>query len=218
MKHDGNKSDWLEWRKFMEFVYNGGNLTLDIPLHTWQLESEDEWKSHWDWFVDESLTFLYRQSGEDIWQRHVRVNERRGRNFHLDFLRLNDRPAETLLRASVKGSVHAWTVISTSDNVRIREVSYRGAPRSLGAVTFQPPKLKWFMSHLSSSPRTDRLLHHLLHGTALAVSDGSYFPIHKVGACAWVVATPDGMQWISGGGIVPGTADDQSAYRNELAG
>ena len=218
VKHDGNKSDWLEWRKFMEFVYTGGNLTLDIPLHTWQLEREDEWKSHWDWFVDESLTFLYRQSGEDIWQRHVRVNERRGRNFHLDFLRLQDRPAETLLRASVKGSVHAWTIIGTSDSVRIQEVSYRGAPRSLGAVTFHPPKLKWFMSYLSSSPRTDRLLHHLLHGTALAVSDGSYFPIHKVGACAWVVATPDGTQWISGGGIVPGTADDQSAYRSELAG
>ena len=71
VKHDGNKSDWLEWRKFMEFVYNGGNLTLDIPLHTWQLESEDEWKSHWDWFVDDLLTFLYRQSGENIWQRHV---------------------------------------------------------------------------------------------------------------------------------------------------
>ena len=114
--------------------------------------------------------------------------------------------------------MHAWTVIGTSDSVRIQGVFYRGAPRSLGAVTFHPPKLKWFMTHLSSSPHTDRLLHHLLHGTALAVSDGSYFPIHKMGACAWVVATPDSTQWISGVGIVPDTADDQSAYRSELAG
>ena len=74
------------------------------------------------------------------------------------------------------------------------------------------------MSHLSSAPLTDRLLYHLLHGTALAVSDGSYFPLHKVGACAWVIATPDGSQWISGGGLVPGTKEDQSLYSSELAG
>ena len=60
VKHDGNNSNWLEWWKFMEFVYTGGNLKLDIPLvHTWKIEREDEWKSHWDWFVDETLTFLY---------------------------------------------------------------------------------------------------------------------------------------------------------------
>ena len=39
-----------------------------------------------------------------------------------------------------------------------------------------------------------------------------------MGACGWVVVTPDGTQWISGGGIVPGTMDDQSAYRSKLAG
>ena len=218
VKHDGNKSDWLEWRKFMEFVFDGGNLTLAIPLNTWNISTEEEWLTHWDWFVDENMTFLYRQVGEDTWQRHVRLTARRGRNFNLAFLRIEGRPEGVLQRASVTGTVHAWTVINTSTRFRLIDESYRGAPTSLGDISFKPQRLKWFMSHLSSSPRTDRLLYHLLHGTALAVSDGSYFPLHKVGACAWVIATPDGSQWISGGGLVPGTKEDQSAYRSELAG
>ena len=28
VKHDGNNSDWLQWRKFMEFVYTGGNFSF----------------------------------------------------------------------------------------------------------------------------------------------------------------------------------------------
>ena len=32
------------------------------------------------------------------------------------------------------------------------------------------------------------------------------------------MATPDGQEWIEGDGLVPGPPEDQSAYRNELAG
>ena len=28
VKHDGNNSNWLEWWKFMEFVYTGGNFSF----------------------------------------------------------------------------------------------------------------------------------------------------------------------------------------------
>ena len=54
VKHDRNKSDWLEWSKFMEFVFDGGNLTLAIPLNTWNISTEEEWLTRWDWFVDEN--------------------------------------------------------------------------------------------------------------------------------------------------------------------
>ena len=202
----------------MEFALDSGNLTLAIQLTTWNLTTEEEWLTHWDWFVDGNINFLYRQIGKDTWQRHVRLNARRRRNFDLASLRLAGQPEGELQRASVTGTVHAWMVINTSTRFRLTDASYRGAPTSFGDISFQPPKLKWFMSHLSSSPCTDRLLYHLLHDTALAVSDGSYFPLHRVGACAWVIATPDGLQWISGGGLVPDTKDDQSAYRSELAG
>ena len=52
----------------------------------------------------------------------------------------------------------------------------------------------------------------------IIVSDGSFFPDYQVGACAWILATPDGDEWIETGGLVQGLPEDQSAYRSELAG
>ena len=48
------------------------------------------------------------------------------------------------------------------------------------------------------------------------MSDGSYFPLQQVGACAWVIASSDGTEWICGGGLIPGS--EQSSYRSELGG
>ena len=45
---------------------------------------------------------------------------------------------------------------------------------------------------------------HLCNGTAIAVSDGSYFPDEDVGACAsWIIATPIGSEWITSVGLMP---------------
>ena len=117
------------------------------------------------------MSLLYHQIGEDTWQHHVRLNARRVRNFNFAFLRLEGRPEGVLQQASIMGTVYAWTFINTSTRFRLTDASYRGAPTSFGDISFQPQRLKWFMSHLSSSPRTDRLLYHLLDGTALAVSE-----------------------------------------------
>ena len=57
-----------------------------------------------------------------------------------------------------------------------------------------------------------------MQGTAVGVSDGSYFPIQKVGLCTWLISTPDGSEFIKGGGIIPGSTNDQSSYRSELGG
>ena len=57
-----------------------------------------------------------------------------------------------------------------------------------------------------------------MNGTAIAVSDGSFFPHSQVGACAWIISSPDGTEWVRGGGIIPGIPADQSAYRSELGG
>ena len=39
-----------------------------------------------------------------------------------------------------------------------------------------------------------------------------------MGAAAWIIITPDGNEWIEGGGVLPGPADVQSSYRSELGG
>ena len=50
------------------------------------------------------------------------------------------------------------------------------------------------------------------------MSNGSFFPLTKTGSCAWIIATPDGQEWISGGGIIPGEQREQNSYRSELGG
>ena len=52
----------------------------------------------------------------------------------------------------------------------------------------------------------------------MAISDGSYFPIERLGAFAWIVANPDGEEWVEGGGVIPGKIGDQNSYRSELGG
>ena len=39
-----------------------------------------------------------------------------------------------------------------------------------------------------------------------------------VGACSWSISTPDGLEWIKRGGLVPGEPNSQSSYRSELYG
>ena len=72
------------------------------------------------------------------------------------------------------------------------------------------------MSHLNWSTSTSKKMRSILNGSVIAVSDGSYYPRYEVGACAWVIASSDGEEWIEGGGGVPGVPKDQNSYRSEL--
>lgn len=70
------------------------------------------------------------------------------------------------------------------------------------------PKIKLFLSHLQKSQSIVSLNKHILKGTAVAVSDGSYYPHSQVGAYAWIISSPDGLSWIKGGGIILGSKKD----------
>jgi len=59
------------------------------------------------------------------------------------------------------------------------------------------------MSILRTSPSIEGLLSAIRDGTGCAVSDGSYYPNEKVGAAAWIIITPEGNEWIEGGGVLP---------------
>ena len=64
------------------------------------------------------------------------------------------------------------------------------------AVSFHQPKINWFMDRVQSSIQTTKLHNSLMEGSALAISDGSFFPIERVGACPWIIASSDGIEWI----------------------
>ena len=85
-------------------------------------------------------------------------------------------------------------------------------------IVVNQPAIDWFMHFLKPSTSTTSLLNHLKSGTAVGVSDGSCYPHNRVGSCDWIVATPNGKEWIKDGGLISGTPDDQSAYRSELGG
>jgi hypothetical protein len=74
------------------------------------------------------------------------------------------------------------------------------------------------MSHLTSSPSISDLLQAIRHGTALAVSDGSFYPLARIGAATWIITTSDQKEWIEGGGVLPGPPLSQDPYRSELGG
>ena len=74
------------------------------------------------------------------------------------------------------------------------------------------------MKQSLSSVSTSALLNSIMDGISLAASDGSFFPLSRVGACAWIISTPDGVEWIQGGGIILGEYKDQGSYKSELRG
>jgi hypothetical protein len=88
----------------------------------------------------------------------------------------------------------------------------------VGNRAIRIPQLPWTMSTLRTSPSIEGLLLALRNGTSCAVSDGSFYPNEKVVAAAWIIITPDGTEWIEGGGVLPGPADVQNSYRSELGG
>ena len=124
---------------------------------------------------------------------------------------------DNLLRSSVAKQRGGWFLKNYS---RKHETHHKDQERmfTIGKLSFRYPQINWFLSHLSSSRNTELLLDSIKNGKALAVSDGSFFPLEEVSSCAWIIATPDGKEWIRGGGVVPGESHDQSAYRSELAG
>ena len=90
---------------------------------------------------------------------------------------------------------------------RLQVTSYSSQPVDIipppslshyGVIACHIPKLSWFSHHIEHSPSTSSLLHHIVNGSALGVSDGSFYPDVRLGACAWIVASPDGLEYILG--------------------
>ena len=160
--------------------------------------------------------FLYHRQENNNWRRHLQKPNSH-RSYYITYLELEGVPLVELDRASISRHRNSLAVISISKQAA---VSTTPIPivHTFGDIDLTTLKVDWFMKFLSSSYRTDKLWTYLLDGKAYAVSDGSYFPCKQIGVCAWILATPDGSQWIQGGGIIPGREAEQDPYRSELGG
>ena len=214
-KHHFNRYDLSKWRNLLRDIFCDNNHNLPTPLGIWKHMSQSVWIDSWDFFITNDKEFLFHFTG-GVWRRHL-LRPHSNRSYHLEYLE-TDRPSHLqLLRATVQLTKHCIFVISTSHRTP-PNITPPQDMLTFGSISIEPPSISWFMDNISSSNTTDHLLTHLLQGTAIAVSDGSYFPLHKVGACAWIVSTPDGSEFITGGGLIPGESNDQSSYRSELGG
>lgn len=54
---------------------------------------------------------------------------------------------------------------------------------ALGKLSFKYPQINWFLSYLSLSNNTEIMIDSIKNGTALIVSDESFFPFEEVDLC-----------------------------------
>ena len=120
------------------------------------------------------------------------------------------------------GHLHRASVTTVNDMLQIKGIdeyiSTTSTPEQyiISGLVYNKLEVPWFCTTLQASNTTSLLLQDLLNGTAVGVSDGSFFPEEEVGACGWIISSHDGQEWVEGGGILPGEKHSQSAYRSEL--
>ena len=213
-KHHVNTSDMCLWRRLLKWIFPSEYNSLLSPLLAWS--SNIDWLGSWDWFVSRDLEFLFHQYSPGCWHRHVKVPSHH-HSYYLEFLAFEGDPDGEVLRASITKRANGISLLHSSSSS-----SQISLPTDLehifDAISLLPPQIPWFTKHMHATSSTVLLKESILAGTAIAVSDGSFFPLQKVGSCAWVVSSPDGSEWISGGGIIPGEPEDQNSYRSELGG
>ena len=116
-------------------------------------------------------------------------------------------PDVKVLRASIVKQNNGISLLNSSSisaqTIETIDLEYR-----FDAISLLPPPIPWFNNHIHATTSTSLLKDSILTGTAIAVSDGSFFPLQKVGSCAWVISSPDGSEWISGGGLIPGEPEE----------
>ena len=166
-------------------------------------------------FLTLDKEFLYHRVNSKC-HRHLK-RQHTHKSYHQECLDLDNLPTHNISRASVKLSADNLVVTSFSNKVATTSM-IDTATHSFGPIKLVKPKIDWFMHSISSSSNTTNLWNDILQGQAYAVSDGSLFPASKAGACACIVSTKDGLEWIKGGGIIQGHTYDQDPYRSELGG
>ena len=213
-KHHVTSADFRCWKKLIRWIFPLTNHLLYTPLLEWSVEGN--WNENWDWFTSTEGEFLFHQITDGVWHRHLKIKGRH-RSYHLQYMIFNEFPENTHYRASIHMAADSIRLLNTSSPTNDSSQEEEEVT-SFDVVSISAPKVNWFMHRLKSSDTTSKLLSSLIDGSALGVSDGSYFPQEQVGSCAWILASSDGSEWIEGGGIIPGPKLEQSSYRSELGG
>ena len=216
IKHFISSQDVARWRRFLKHVFGGVNSSLTKSLGKWIDMSSENWVDNWDYFQTQNKEFLYHHIGDKLWHRHLQ-RPYSHRAYYTQYLELEEVPQQDLSRVTITITPVSLIVTATcSQSIQIEDPN--PVAFTFGNINIHKPRNDWFMNFITASNTTDKLWNEILESKAYAVSDGSYYPTYQTGACAWILATRDGSEWIKGGGIIPGCKDDQDPYRSELGG
>ena len=169
-----------KWRDLLRKIFSSNSLLLPHNLGTWIPMSQKQWVDNWDYFVTTDKQCLFEHK-HGVWQRHL-LKPSSHRSYYSEHLDSDNPSHFELLRATVKVTSTYLLVLATS----YRLPPHPSLPSYLkcGSILLQSPHLEWFNHSLSSSTSTNHLLTHLLLGTAVVVSNSSFYPLYKVGACS----------------------------------
>ena len=207
--------DYGKWRNLLNYICHDNSKTLIHPLGTWGYHDLSLWISEWDWFIPSDRSKLFHRYCKSIWRcYHLCPNSHY--RFSLEDSSIQEKPICELTRVSTQVSGHFISIQNTE--IRPTSDNQHGYLVTFDAIELSGPEVNWCNTYMTSSATASHLKACLIDSTAVGVIDGSYFPIEEVGSCEWIIATPDGLECIEGGEVIPGLQSDQNSYRSELGG
>ena len=206
--------DWRIWQSALTVCYLALGRRLRQPLGAWIGSAV-----LWEWFFAPDERRLYQRvvNGWVFWSQHITVR-RRSQPLFLRQQEISERPARSY-RARIQPVGAHMRLLSASFHHTEGPISTPQASHQTFLQAFRalPPSQLWSgqRCHIST-PRGEDIAGSILAGTAIAVSDGSFKD--SFGTSAWTLRGQTNEQFLTGVNVVPGTDDDQSAFRSELAG
>jgi hypothetical protein len=198
--------EWSLWQLFLKKTLVHRGLRLKRPLGKWL-----RFTPEWEWYYSPSQECLFQQT-EGKWLSFSQVLKR-DRLPTFTNHGVQAIPPTDACRATIYHN--RQRIICTGYSPILSQPPNRADTFSQyikGAVEGE----KWCFAHLDMTDDGTILAKAISQGDAITISDGSFQDTY--GTAAWVLEGSDSAGRMRGAVIVPGNANDQSAYRSELAG
>ena len=214
-----SSSDWKMWKAAIDTVFRQDNV-FHSGLGHWTL-TEEEYYRDWDYFLTSEDDLVQHDNGEWLYYNPFVVQTRRYRRYDMSFVRRRSstKPRGTLWRTTIQIRHEVGTTQGKDYNV-INPVDF---PRNVVTRNYRDalrtyPDSVWACTSLTGEEHIPEIRKAIAEGTAMAVSDGSFYEKEHLGAMFWTICDDTGQHRLEGGGMIPGPPSSQNAFRSEAGG
>ena len=213
-------SDWETWRHYIKSELGKYN-TYPKPLGKWTL-TEEEFLYGWDYFINNQQDLIHHDGEE--WRYYSPIKESRSRHhrYHLDNPKrcTNVPPRNRIYRTTIQTN----NKIATTDGYNIHQditnivINPTTLQQRFKTIISSQPDSAWIMGKLYGIKNLKKVIKGFLEGTSAGISDGSHNQHWGLASAAWSIVNEPTGEAICGGGMIPGTREDQNSYRSEASG